>query len=83
VLTFKEDGADGVCDVDDAALFAAVQQTLPWKRGQIFLEGSQPLPPPPMALAGPVLSIGTSLSEPLPYFAEPEPLEALLRLWSL
>ena len=81
LLKFKMDGDDGVCDVDDPAVLAAVQKTLPWTRGMLRLDGDMQalvaavsVPDVPDALSHVV-----PLSGPLPYFAEPEPFESVLR----
>jgi len=79
-LIFRPDGADGVYDTDDPWEIEQIRVSLPWKRGELGVEGAMPV----AARTGPgpaaVPAAPSGLRGPLPYFEEPETLDDLLAM---
>ena len=73
-------GMDGVLTTSDPWEIEAIQQTLPWKRKRLTVDGGPAQlparPRAPLRLAGG--SLEAALKAPLPYFEEPETLFDLL-----
>ncbi len=83
MITFRRDGADGLYDTDDPWEIEGLRSSLPWKRGELGVDGAMPT----AAVKGQVPLVGVAeglalaTRSPLPYFEEPETLDDLLAIF--